>query len=202
MGAQIAAAAIPAIIGALTAGKGTNQRDITPKFQTDLINQLLSGIKGEGPLASLFGTDINAFQTSVSDPLQNIFQKQIAPGIQQASIASGQQRGTPLESQLARAGVDVQGGINQLFLPFQQQGQQNMQDVIGKILGFSPQTQTSPDALGGALRGLGQSGALPNLIQQIFGGGGGGTDFGGGISRSGNAPQSNFGGDITRKGFS
>lgn len=166
----------------------------TPKFQRQLIDQLLQGLQGGGPFASLFQADIGAFQKSVSDPLQQQFRDVTAPGIQQSFISSGQQRGTPLESALGRAGLDVQQDINKLFLPFQQGAQTRQQDAISRILGFqTPQSQTQLTPFGAGAAGLAQSGSIEELIKQLTqsGGGGGGQQnigFNAGINRGGNLP--------------
>jgi hypothetical protein len=163
-----------ALLGGLFAGKGTKEKQIQPQrepFQRELIDQLLQGLQGQGPLANLFQADAGAFQQGVVDPLLQQFQTQTAPGIQQKFIQSGQQRGTPLESSLARAGLDVQGQINQQFLPFQQGAQNRQQEAIKQLLGLSPlqpTTQTDITGFGGALRGLDQSGAIPKFLEQLF----------------------------------
>jgi hypothetical protein len=158
-----------ALVGGLLSKGGTKQKTIPrPRFQTQLIDQLLQGLQGSGPLANLFQADPSAFQRSVVDPLLQQFQSQTAPGIQQRFISQGQQRGTPLESALTRAGTDVQGQINQLFLPFQQGAQQNQLSAIAQLLGIQPeQQQTQITGFGGALSGLSASGAIPNLIEQL-----------------------------------
>ncbi len=180
------AAFLGPILGGLASGAagglfskfGTKQRDTTPKFQKQLIDQLLQGLQGQGPLASMFQTDQGAFQTSVADPLLQQFQQQTAPEIQQKFIASGQQRGTPLESSLTRAGTDVQSKINELFLPFQQGAQNRQQQAIQQLLGFSPSSETDITPFGGAAAGFLQSGGIENIIKQLTTSGGGGAQGG------------------------
>lgn len=205
MGAPIATAAlqaaIPAIIGALT--QSFKQPGQLPGAQQDLIDQLLLGLTaGQGPFANLFGGGAEAFQTSIADPLLQQFQQQTAPAIQQKFIAEGQQRGTPLESALTRAGTDVQSQIDKLFLPFQQQQQQNVLSAIGSILGLKfPGADLSPT--GGFFAGLQGSGAIPDLVASLLNPGTQqqqGTDFSGaGLFRTGQESLPQAG--LFRKGF-
>lgn len=167
----IASAATSALIGHLLSSGGTKQEPVQREaFQRQLIDQILQGVQGEGPFANLFQADQGVFQQSIVDPLLQQFQTQTAPGIQQRFIASGQQRGTPLETALARGGLNVQNDINKLFLPFQQGAQNRQSSAINQLLGLpSPGTQSSITPLGGALAGLQSSNAIPDLIQSLFG---------------------------------
>lgn len=154
-------------LGAL-ASRGFRQKRVKPpKFQRELVDQLLQGLQGEGPFAQLFQADQEAFQRGVSDPLLQQFREQTAPQIQQRFIAEGQQRGTPLESALTRAGVDVQSNINRQFLPFQQGAQNRQQQAINQLLGIKQQMQSQVTPFGGALAGILGSGAVGDISEQI-----------------------------------
>lgn len=185
-----------AVLGGLFSGKGTKQKTKTRErepFQRELIDQLLQGLQGQGPLANLFQTDQDAFQKSIADPLLQQFQSQTAPGIQQKFIQQGQQRGTPIESALARAGLDVQGQINQQFLPFQQDALNRQQNAVNQLLGLpAPQqtTQTQFTPLGGAIGGLTGSGDIQDFLRQLLGPG------------SGQQSQQGFQPTQQRRGFS
>jgi hypothetical protein len=165
--------AASALVGGLLQGLGSKKKTKQPQlpgFQRETIDQLLAGLKGQGPLANLFQSDAGAFQSSVVDPLLSQFQTQTAPAIQQRFISQGQQRGSPLNTALSQAGTDVQSQINQLFLPFQQQGQQNQLAAISKLLGVNvpqPTESTQLTPFGGALAGFSQSGELPNIIESL-----------------------------------
>ena len=145
-----------AIIGALLSGLMGSKNEPTPiqAQQKQLLDQLLSGLKGEGQFANLFSTDQAAFQKSFVDPAKQMFKGQIAPQIQQSYIASGQQRGTGMEDTLARAGVDLDQLLNQNFMNFQQNAQNRQTTAIGSILG---QGAGAPEQIGygkAAMQGL------------------------------------------------
>lgn len=162
-------ATISAILMALSAASsiggglfGANQPRETKiqKKQRQTIDELLGSLKGEGPYSSLFETDEAAFQKSYVDPAKQLFSSQIAPQIQQQYIASGQQRGTGLEDQLLRAGVDLDQLLNQQYASFVGQGKDRMQNILGSILSAGPGAQ-SPLSTGAAL-GQSVSGLLSN----------------------------------------
>ena len=208
--AAVAAAATSAIIAAIANRSGTSTKEVKkPKFQRDLIDQVLQGVRGEGEFANLFSSDQEGFQKSVADPLLEQFRTQTAPQIQQSFIQSGQQRGTPLESSLARAGLDVQGQINQLFQQFQNQGQNRQANAINSLIGIpQPQTTSGLTTTGAAIKGFESSKALPDIVQGILeklGLGGQQTQdqfSGGGLQRSSNQflpPVS--GGSTSQQGF-
>lgn len=200
--ALVSSALSAATGGLLASGVGSKRVDRTPKFQRELIDQILQGLQGQGPFAGLFQADEAAFQKSIADPLLQQFKTQTAPNIQQSFIASGQQRGTPLESSLARAGLDVQGQINQQFLDFQKGAQDRQFQGIKQALSFKPDIQQQLTPFGGVLRGLAGSGdvnaLVKSLLQSLSGGGGTGNVLAGASVRSG-APAGVSTG--TRRGF-
>ena len=130
-----AVAAGGSIGGGFLAGRGSGQETKMERTKRKLVDKLLSSLGGEGPYANLYKTDEGAFQKSFVEPAQAIFRNQIAPQIQQQSIAGGQQRGTGLDDQLLRAGVDLDQMLNQNYLQFQSQGKDRMQNTISSILG-------------------------------------------------------------------
>src|ERR1044072_7152085 len=100
--------------GGFLAGRGSASPETKmQKTQRKLVDQLLASLGGEGPDANLYNADENIFQKSFVEPALSKFNYQIAPQIQQQYIQSGQQRGTGLEDQLLRAGVDLDALLNQ-----------------------------------------------------------------------------------------
>lgn len=135
------AAAIPAVIqaagsigGGILSNRGGKETK-TQKTQRHLIDKLIASLSGQGPYADLYKTDYDAFKKSYVDPAKSIFNNQIAPQIQQQSIASGQQRGTGLDDQLLRAGVDLDQLLNQAYMEHIQGAQNRKQSTINSILG-------------------------------------------------------------------
>ena len=109
--------------------------------QRDIIDELMLGLQGTGPFASLFQSNFEDFEKGFADPARSRFQNQTIPQIQQSFIQTGQQRGTGLEDTLTRAGVDLESLINENFLNFQQGGQNRASNAIGDILGAGPGVQ-------------------------------------------------------------
>lgn len=86
------------------------QVSLQTEGQQDLLNQLIQQIMGgQGG----FGFDEDFFQRSFADPALRQFETQTAPSIQQRFIGAGAGRGSNVQDVLARAGADVQGGIDQ-----------------------------------------------------------------------------------------
>jgi phage tail tape-measure protein len=140
--------------GGLMGDRGPEETPMQGK-QRELIDQLLAGIRGQGPMANLFSMDENAFQKSFVQPAKSIFQNQIAPQIQQAYVASGQQRGTGLEDTLARAGVNLDQLLNQNYMQFQQGAQNRQLNAMGSILGAAPGVSPQIGYGQAAMQGLG-----------------------------------------------
>ena len=125
-----------------------------------LINELLSSIEGKGRFSDLFSRDEGTFQKSFVEPALSRFRNQVAPQIQQSSIAGGMQRSSTLDDQLSRAGVDLDQMLNQQFANFQQQGQHNMSSILSAILGGqAPMPLQAPPTLGQTI-GAGATGFL------------------------------------------
>lgn len=147
-----------------------------------LINELLSSLGGGGGrFADLFNTDEGAFQKSFVDPAKAMFKGQIAPQVQQGSIAGGMQGSSSLDDQLMRAGVDLDQMLNQNYAAFQGQGQDRATNMLSNILGLSaPSIPTAPQT-GGSLFGQGLSGlfaseggqaGMSSMFESAFGKGG------------------------------
>lgn len=201
------AAFLPAIIGAAgaigggyLAGRGNKPHESKmEKTKRHLIDELLGSLRGGGAYSDLFNTDEAAFKKSFLDPAKSMFNNQIAPQIQQNYIAGGQQRGSGLEDQLLRAGVDLDQILNQQYATFQNQGKDRMQNILNSILvsGSGAPTGNSGkqdlmSSLGGFLTSKGFSDSASNL----FGSGSGNASQNGKISGNNQGFD-----DITRKGF-
>jgi hypothetical protein len=100
------------------------------------MDDIMAGIRGEGPYAYLFNLDEDAFKRGVSDPAMARFTNEVAPQIQQQYISTGQQRGTGMEDTLARAGVDLHQQINQQYWNAQQQVNQNKLGALNSSLSW------------------------------------------------------------------
>ncbi len=141
------------------------------KTQRKLIDQLINSLTGDGPYSDLFNADESTFQKSFVDPAQSLFKNKLAPQIQQQYIASGQQRGTGLEDQLLRAGVDLDSLLNQHLMEFQQGAMNRKQNTINSILGSGSgapnQTTGTQDLLGG-LSGYLSSQGFADTAGSIF----------------------------------
>jgi len=151
-------------------GRKKNDETKIQKTQRELVDQLLSSLNGNGPYSSLFAPNEADFQKSFVDPAKSRFRNQIAPQIQQSYIAGGQQRGTGLEGQLARAGVDMDSLLNEHYLDYLNQGKNRQANAIGQILGQGPGASGSDQSWGSAaLQGLGGYISGPDFKQDIGG---------------------------------
>jgi len=150
--APAAIGAAGSVVGGLLGGAGkANQETKLQRTQRKLVDKLVSSLSGQGPFADLYNTDNDVFQKSFVEPAKALFSNQIAPQIQQQFIASGQQRGTALDDQLLRAGVDLDSMLNQYMYQFNQDSLNRKQGTINSILGAgsgSPnETSIGQDAL-------------------------------------------------------
>ena len=112
-----------------------------------------------------------------------MFEKQIAPQIQQSYIASGLQRGTGLDDTLTRAGVDLDATINSAYMDYMQSTLDRGMKGLGMGLDadVGGQKLSSGDRWRQAIGGYMQSdafGGLPSAMmkgmQGMSGGGMGG----------------------------
>jgi hypothetical protein len=152
-GPPLIQAGASALGGALSGGG--NKETKMQKTQRKLVDQLLASLGGDGPYSGLYSPDNDTFQKSFVEPAQAKFRNQIAPEIQQQYIASGQQRGTGLDDQLLRAGVELDSLLNSHLADFQQNAFNRQQNSIGSILGMGSGAPNQPSMGQNALSGLG-----------------------------------------------
>lgn len=171
----IAAAAITAagsIGGGYMAGRSSGQRESKmEKRKRKLVDELLSSIEGNGAYSDLYNMDEAGFQKSFVDPAKSIFKNQIAPGIQQQYIASGQQRNSGMEDQLLRAGVDLDQLINQQYMNYTEGAKNRAQSGISSVFGVGNGPAPAPgggQAFQQAASGYMQSDAFQNSIDKIM----------------------------------
>lgn len=154
------------------AGRGQASKESKmERTKRKLVDKLLSSLNGEGEFADLYNTDENAFQKSFVEPAQAMFRNQIAPQIQQQYIASGQQRGTGLEDQLLRAGVDLDSMLNQNMYQFQQDALNRKQGTINSILGGgggAPRDSTGKQDIFSSLSGYLSSQGFADTTSNLF----------------------------------
>lgn len=172
------AAIIPALIsaagsigGGYLASRNAGSESKIQKTGRHTVDDILASIRGNGPYSNLFNFDQNAFNTSFVNPAKQMFANQIAPAIQQQFIASGQQRGSGLDSQLTRAGVDLDSMLNQYLYQFQNQGKQNALQSLGNISQFASggtQGYSPSQSFGSAAGGYLQSTQFPELINNLM----------------------------------
>ena len=157
--------------GYLAGRGGANPESKMQRTQRKLVDKLIASLSGDGPFKDLFNVDENAFQKSFVEPAQAMFRNQIAPGIQQQYIASGQQRGTGLEDQLLRAGVDMDSLLNQHMYQFQQDAMNRKQNTINSILGSgsgAPNKTSSGQDIMSGLSGYLSSEGFADTASSIF----------------------------------
>jgi len=158
--------------GGFLSGRSSQPKETKmQKKQRKVVDELLASLKGEGPYSDLFRTDEAAFQKSFVDPVKSIYANQIAPQIQQKYIASGMQRGSALQDQLLRAGVDLDQLINQQYMDYIQQAQNRQANAFSNILGLPAGAQSprsSGDILGQAASGYISSDQFGKDIEGIL----------------------------------
>ena len=175
---MVAPAILAAIIGGLSSITGGflnrskgNESKIQRK-QRGTIDDLLASLKGNGPYSDLLNFDENTFNKSYVEPAKARFANQIAPQIQQSYIASGQQRGSGMDDQLLRAGVDLDQMLNQQYASMQQGAQNNKMSFLQNILGAGSggqQGQSAGNALQESAAGYLGGDSYKELINQLFG---------------------------------
>jgi len=172
--ASLIAAAISAsgsIAGGMLGNSGPPPETKMQKTQRKLVDDLLQSLKGGGSYSGLFNADEETFNKSFRDPAMSRFSNVIAPGIQQQSLASGQQRGTGLDDQLLRAGVDMNQLLNQTYGSWQEaakgRSMQALQASLGMGAGAPNQMSTGQAAMQG-LGGYLNSDAFTQQVNQGF----------------------------------
>lgn len=154
-------------LSGMNAGKETK----TQKRQRKLLDKLIGSLDGNGPFSDLYNADEATFQKSFVQPAQSMFRNQIAPQIQQQYIAGGQQRGTGLDDQLLRAGVDLDSMLNQQYYNFQNDALNRKQTSINSALGVSsgaPYAPNSSQNLNSAVGGYLSSDSFRDSVNNIF----------------------------------
>lgn len=170
----LAAAGVQAagsVAGGFLANKGAGRQTQLEKKKGKLVDQLLASLNGNGPYKDLFNADDATFQKSFVEPAKSMFSNQIAPQIQQQYIASGQQRGTGLDDQLLRAGVDLDQLLNSSMYQFQNDAKNRQSNVISNILGQSNGTQpgfTTGQALAQGTAGYLSGDSFKDTVTDIF----------------------------------
>ena len=153
-------------------GRGAAEKETKmEKTKRKLVDRLITSLTGEGPYSDLFSSDEETFQKSFVEPAQAMFRNQIAPQIQQQYIASGQQRGTGLDDQLLRAGVDLDSLLNQHMYQFQQDALNRKQNTINSILGGGSGAPNMPSAgqdIMSALSGYLSSSGFADTTANLF----------------------------------
>lgn len=163
-GPPLLAAGASALSGWL-GGEGSKGQSKSEKQKQKLIDQLLASLTGDGPYSNLFSFDEDLFKQSFIDPAKSKFKNQIAPQIQQSYIASGQQRGTGLDDQLLRAGVDLDSMLNQYMYQEQQNAQNRSANLLSNILG-QPGTPYQPSGIQNIMSGVGGYLSSPGFANQ------------------------------------
>lgn len=158
--------------GGYLSGKGSAPKETKmQKTQRKLVDELINSLSGDGAFSDLYNADQDVFQKSFVEPAQSMFRNQIAPQIQQQYIASGQQRGTGLDDQLLRAGVDLDALLNQHMYQFQQDSLNRKQGTINSILGSGSgagnETSGSQDIMSG-LSGYLSSTSFADSVGGLF----------------------------------
>jgi len=137
--APVAAAAIMAagsVGGGYLAGRSSQPKETRQqKTQRKLIDQIMASLNGYGPFSDLYNFDEKAFQKSYVEPAKAKFKNQIAPTIQQQYIASGQHRGSGLEDQLLRAGVDLDQMLDEAYAVQKESADMRKINAMNQILG-------------------------------------------------------------------
>ncbi len=159
------------ILGGYLTGQGNQPKESKRQKQSrKIIDELIASMKGEGEYSHLFNADEAAFQKSFVDPAKSMFRNQIAPQIQQQYIASGQQRGTGLDDQLLRAGVDLDQLLNQEYLNFQEKGKDRALNVLNSATGGvspAPAQSSSGDIFSSAVGGYLGSDSFQNTLSDF-----------------------------------
>lgn len=152
-------------------GNPGNQETKMQKTQRKLIDDLLQSLKGGGSYSNLFASDEDTFNKSFRDPAMSRFSNVIAPGIQQQYLADGQQRGTGLDDQLLRAGVDMNQLLNQAYGGWQEAAKGRSMNALQASLGMGAGAPNPVSMGGAAMQGMGSflnSPVFSNMVAQGF----------------------------------
>ena len=128
---------IGALTGGFFGGNKTSQESPTQKKQSQLVDQLIASLSGNGPYSSLFQANEEDFNKSFREPALANFRNRTAPAIQGQYTGGsyGQQRdGTGLEDSLTRAGVDMDQILNSAWLDYQNKAKDRQYNTMNQIL--------------------------------------------------------------------
>jgi len=170
----LAAAGIGAagsIASGYLAGRNSGKETRMQRTQRKLVDELLSSLDGQGKYSNLFQGDDATFDKSIRDPSLARFRNKIAPEIQQQFIYGGQQRGTGLDDQLMRAGVDLNSVLDEKYIDYQEKGKDRMSNMLNTILGGGAggtQGMGSSQALGSATSGYLAGPGFQESLKRIF----------------------------------
>lgn len=131
----MAISALSTMGGAYLASSGKDNNTRTQGKNKHTVDEIMAGLKGEGPYADIYSTSDEDFQKYYVDPAKSTFKNQIAPQIQQSYIASGLQRGTGLDDSLSRAGVDMDQMINSAYMDYMNNAMNRRESGIKQVLG-------------------------------------------------------------------
>jgi hypothetical protein len=150
-------------------GRRKNRETKIQKKQRELVDDLLSSLKGNGPYSGLFTANPDDFERSFAAPARARFRNQTAPQIQQKYISLGMQNSTGLEDALTRAGVDMDQLINENYLNYLQGAQNRASSAIGQILGQGAGASSAQSWGDSALEGIGGYLSSPSFRNNIEG---------------------------------
>ena len=162
--------ALGGVLGGLF-GRSKPRETQIQQQQRELVDQLLGSLKGNGPYSNLFQANPADFERTYAEPARARFQNITAPAIQQQYIQYGQQRGTPLQDTLTRAGVDMDQLLNEQYIKYLQGKESNQSTAIGNILGQSAGVLPQQDLGEAALQGLGGylgSESFPSNLEMLL----------------------------------
>ena len=154
-------------VGGGLAGRKKSAETETQKKQRELVDELIGSLNGQGPYSDLFSANEADFQKYYVEPAKRRFQNVTAPGIQQAYIQSGQQRGTGFEDTLTRAGVDMDALLNDAYLKYQGNAMDRKANAINGILGQGAGAAPEQGYGEAALQGLSGYAATPKFQKNI-----------------------------------
>jgi len=139
--------------------------------QQELLQQLLSGVQGQGGSFGYLNpqTQSQNFQQYVADPTMQRFMNRTVPGIQQKYAGIGQLRGTNAGDDILRSGADIESELARLqFQAMQGSQEQGLQAALGLLNKplFNQNLTPESDPLNDILKGF--SSGLPNSLTQLL----------------------------------
>lgn len=157
-------------IGGLFGSSKPGKISLLDQQQTDLRDQLIQGLQGQGQFANLFSTDpqqtANLFNQAVAQPAITQFQEEVLPQITGQFRGAGLGNSTFAGQASARAGEGLERQLASALAntQFQQQNtaQNRMQEMLQRILGTPSFGYTQPQQSGvsNLFNSIAQFGAL------------------------------------------